>query len=93
LVKAVGKSKAMELVLTGKPFTAQQALNWGLISQVFPSESLLEEAVKTGNLIAQNSKPVNQMAKECINQSYNMSLLMGLLYEKRLFHSCFATED
>ncbi|KAJ1906660.1 putative enoyl-CoA hydratase, mitochondrial, partial [Tieghemiomyces parasiticus] len=94
LTHAIGKSKAMEMVLTGSwNLNAEEAEKAGLVSKVFPPEQLVDEAVKTANVIAQHSQPMVQMAKEAVNQAYELSLASGLLYERRLFHSTFGTHD
>ena len=83
----------MELNLTGKPISAQEADKWGLVSRVFPVESLLDETIKTADIIAGQSKIAVQVAKESTNASYECALQEGLRTEKRLFHMTFATED
>ncbi|KAI8867441.1 ClpP/crotonase [Ramicandelaber brevisporus] len=94
LTHAVGKSTAMEMVLTGSyNLTAQDALARGLVGKVFPVEALVDEAVKTAGKIAAMSQPMVQMAKEAVNQSFELSLQQGLLFERRLFHSTFGTHD
>ncbi|ORX98568.1 enoyl-CoA hydratase mitochondrial precursor [Basidiobolus meristosporus CBS 931.73] len=94
LVKAVGKSKAMEIVLAGTwNLTAQEAERAGLVSKVFPADQLVDEAVKTGEVIASYSQPMVQMAKEAVNQAFEVPLANGLLFERRLFHSTFGTKD
>eukprot|EP00825_Cyclidium_porcatum_P008932 TRINITY_DN1448_c0_g1_i2.p1 TRINITY_DN1448_c0_g1~~TRINITY_DN1448_c0_g1_i2.p1 ORF type:complete len:323 (+),score=83.91 TRINITY_DN1448_c0_g1_i2:33-971(+) len=93
LVRAIGKSKAMEAILTGDFFTAQEAEKANLVSKIFKPEEVVDQAVKLGNKIARNSVPIVAFAKEAINQSYNMTLESGLLFERRLFHSTFATQD
>lgn len=94
LTRAVGKSKAMELCLTGDMFTAQQAKEWGLISDVVPSDqNVLDEAVKMANKITAKSRPIVAITKECVNRAYESSLKEGLLYERRAFHSTFSTKD
>jgi len=94
LTRAVGKSKAMELCLTGDMFTAQQAKEWGLISEVVPKDgSVLDEAVKMANKITAKSRPIVAITKECVNRAYESSLKEGLLYERRAFHSTFSTKD
>ncbi|RCH94421.1 putative enoyl-CoA hydratase, mitochondrial [Rhizopus azygosporus] len=94
LVKAVGKSKAMEMVLTGSfNLNAQEALQSGLVSKVLPAENLVDEAVKTGNVIASMSQPSVRMAKELINKSFEVSLSSGLRWERILFQSLFGTAD
>lgn len=93
LTQAIGKSKAMELVLTGDKITAEQAERAGLVSKVVPVETTIDEAIKCAAKIAKNSKPVVAMAKEAVNKAYELSLAEGLAFEKRLFHASFATED
>ncbi|KAG0277823.1 putative enoyl-CoA hydratase, mitochondrial [Linnemannia exigua] len=94
LVKAVGKSKAMEMCLTGSVnLTAQEAEAAGLVSKVYPAEQVLDEAIKTASKIASLSTPVVQMVKDAINQSFEMPLQAGLTFERRLFHSTFASND
>eukprot|EP01083_Nonionella_stella_P222637 794232_1 len=94
LTRAVGKSKAMELCLTGDMFTAQQAKEWGLISDVISNDNnILDEAIKLANKITSKSQPIVAIAKECVNRAYESSLKEGLLFERRLFHSTFSTKD
>ena len=91
LVRAIGKSKAMEMILTGNTITASQAEKDGLVSRVVPTETLLEEALKTATKIASHSMPTVKMCKEAVNASYEASLAQGLKLESRLFYSTFAT--
>jgi len=93
LTRAVGKSKAMEWILTGKRFSAQEAEKAGLVSRVVPSETLVDEAIELAASIASLSSPVVQVAKECVNRAYESSLNEGLLYELRLFHSTWGLRD
>lgn len=93
LTRAVGKSKAMELVLTGRTMGAEEALKFGLVSKVVPDDRVLPEAIALAEEIAKLSKPVVAIAKESVNRSYESSLSEGLLYEKRAFQSTFALED
>jgi len=93
LVKAIGKSKAMELVLTGSKMDAKTAETAGLVSKVVPEDSLLDSALEVANKIASFSKPIVAMAKECVNKSFETTLKEGLTYEKRTFQSTFATHD
>merc|ERR1719204_1986261 len=93
LTRAVGKSKAMEMCLTGVPITAQEALQFGLVSKICPVESLVEESIKTASKIAGQSKFISQLCKEVINKGYNMTLDEACHFEKRLFHATFASED
>ncbi|KAJ3044795.1 Fatty acid oxidation complex subunit alpha [Rhizophlyctis rosea] len=93
LTKAIGKSKTMEAVLTGKPMSADEAEKAGLVARVFPADSLLNEVTKIAETIAGNSLPSVLMAKEAVNKSFELSLTEGLSVERRLFHSLFATKD
>ncbi|KAI9011719.1 mitochondrial enoyl-CoA hydratase [Hyaloraphidium curvatum] len=93
LTKAVGKSKAMELCLTGDFFSAEDAEKAGLVSKVFPVEKTLEEAIKLAEKIAGMSSPIAIMVKEAVNKSYETTLGEGLDLERRMFHSTFATKD
>eukprot|EP01135_Chromosphaera_perkinsii_P005387 Nk52_evm68s343 gene=Nk52_evmTU68s343 len=93
LTRAIGKSKAMELCLTGDFISAHQACDWGLVSKVFPAESLDAEAVKQAEKIASFSKPVVKLCKEAVNKAYESSLAEGINLERRIFHSTFALED
>jgi enoyl-CoA hydratase/carnithine racemase len=93
LIRAVGKSKAMEMILTGSMIDAQQAERDGLVARVVPADQLLDEAVKTAEKIANFSQPIVKMAKEAVNAAYAQSLQEGLKYESRLFWSSFATKD
>ena len=81
----------MEMVLTGRIITAQEAEHSGLVARIFPVEQLVDESIKVAETIASYSLPSVLMAKEAINTSFEMSLNSGLNYEKRLFHSLFAT--
>merc|ERR1711976_303275 len=93
LTKAVGKSKAMEMNLTGVPITAQEAERAGLVARVYPVDALVDESIKAAERICKNSKIIVQMAKEAVNASFEMPLREGLKFEKRFFHQTFATED
>ncbi|KAJ7316288.1 hypothetical protein JRQ81_002450 [Phrynocephalus forsythii] len=93
LTRAVGKSLAMEMVLTGERISAREAQQAGLVSKVFPVEQVVEEAVKCAERIAKNSKLVTAMAKEAVNAAFEVTLAEGIRAEKRLFHATFATED
>jgi len=93
LIRAVGKSKAMELILTGNQFTALEAEKAGLVSRVFPSDQLIPAALEMTEKISSYSKPIIAMAKESVNASYNLTLEEGVHFERRLFHSTFATKD
>lgn len=93
LPRYVGKSKAMEMVLTGRIMDADEAERSGLVSRVVPASDLLDEAVKTAEKIADLSRPVVMMAKECVNQAFETNLAEGIKFERRVFHSTFATDD
>ena len=93
LTRFVGKSKAMEMCLTGRMMDAAEAERSGLVSRVVPLASLMEEALKAADKIASLSRPVVMMAKECVNRAYETSMAEGIKFERRVFHSTFATED
>ena len=93
LTKAIGKSKTMEMVLTGDRISAQEAEKSGLVSKVLPPDQLVDEAIKTAEKIASHSQIIVQMAKESVNASFEMTLQEGLRFEKRFFHQSFATHD
>ncbi|XP_076757089.1 enoyl-CoA hydratase, short chain 1 [Xylocopa sonorina] len=93
LTRVIGKSKAMEMVLTGNQITAEEAEKCGLVSKVFPADKLVAEAVKLGEKIASNSQLIVAMAKESVNAAYETTLTEGLHFEKRMFHGTFATAD
>lgn len=93
LTRAIGKSRSMELTLTGEFMGAEEAVSRGLASKIFDADKLVEEAVATAAKIASLSKPITAMAKECVNEALEGGLQRGLKYERRLFHSTFGTED
>jgi enoyl-CoA hydratase len=93
LTRAVGKAKAMDLVLTGRMMDAAEAERSGLVSRVVPAASLMEEAMKVAETIASMSLPSVLSAKEAINRSFEAPLDEGLRFERRVFHALFATED
>jgi enoyl-CoA hydratase len=93
LTRFVGKSKAMDMVLTGRMMDAAEAERAGLVSRVVPATDLIEEALKAAGKIAGFSLPSVMMAKEAVNRSYETTLAEGLRFERRLFHSMFALED
>jgi len=93
LTRAIGKSKAMEMVLTGKFMNAEEAERAGLVSRVVPSDKLLDVAMEVAGLIASHSKPIVSMAKDCVNRAYESTLAEGLHFEKSLFWSTFGTHD
>ena len=94
LTQAIGKSRAMELILTGRNFTGAEAGQWGLAAQVFESgTACLEGAVETASKIAGMSHIAVKAAKEVINKSQDLPLREGLEYERKMFHSLFGTKD
>jgi enoyl-CoA hydratase len=93
LTRAVGKSKAMEMILTGRMMDATEAERSGLVSRVVPAASLIEEALKVAAAIAALSRPAVYAAKESVNRAYETTLAEGIRFERRIFHSLFATED
>lgn len=93
LTRAVGKSKAMDMILTGRYMDAQEAERAGLVSRVVPAADVVNEALQAAAVIASKSKPAAMMAKEAVNTAFETGLSQGVLFERRLFHSLFATED
>lgn len=93
LTRFVGKSKSMEMHLTGRFMEADEAERSGLVSRVVPAKKLMDEAVAAATKIVEKSSLTTMAVKESVNRSYETSLAEGLLFERRLFHSLFATED
>lgn len=93
LTRLVGKSKAMDMHLTGRFMDAAEAERSGLVSRVVPVKSLMEDAMKAAKKISEKSAISVRAAKESVNRSYETTLNEGLLFERRMFHSLFATED
>lgn len=93
LTRLVGKSKAMEMCLTGRMMDAEEAERAGLVSRVIPANELVDEAVKTAEKIASYSQPTVMMAKDAVETALNTTLTEGIKVERRLFHSIFATSD
>lgn len=93
LTRFVGKSKAMEMCLTGRMMDAEEAERSGLVSRVIPADDLLEEAIKVAEKIADFSLPVTMMTKESVNRAYETTLTEGIRFERRLFQATFANED
>ncbi|TFB46758.1 enoyl-CoA hydratase [Cryobacterium tagatosivorans] len=93
LTRAVGKAKAMEMILTGRTIDAVEAERAGLVARIIPADDLLAEAMATATTIAGMSLPVAMMAKEVVNAAYETLLEGGIRFERRVFHSGFATED
>lgn len=93
LPRAIGKAKAMDLVLTGRMMDAAEAERSGLVSRVVPAAELLGVALAAAQHICEFSGPSVMMAKECVNRAYESQLSDGVMFERRVFHSLFATED
>jgi enoyl-CoA hydratase len=93
LPRAVGKAKAMDLILTGRMMDAQEAERAGLVSRVVPADKLIDEAIVAAETICSYSLPAVMMAKEAINRAYESPLSDGVQFERRMFHSLFATDD
>jgi enoyl-CoA hydratase len=93
LTRAVGKAKAMDLVLTGRMMDAVEAEKSGLVARVVPAASLMEEAMKIADTIANMSLPSVLAGKESVNAAFETSLAEGMRFERRIFHSLFATDD
>ena len=93
LTRAVGKAKAMDMVLTGRMMDAAEAERSGLVARVVPADKLLEEALGMAAKIASFSLPAVMMAKESVNQAFETGLAEGLKFERRVFHATFGTED
>jgi enoyl-CoA hydratase len=93
LIRAVGKSKAMELCLTGRMMDAAEAERAGLVARVVPAAELLADALKTAETIASMSLTAAMMTKDCVNRAYETTLAEGIRYERRTFHALFATHD
>jgi enoyl-CoA hydratase len=93
LTHAVGKAKAMDLCLTGRMMDAQEAERSGLVARVVPAASLMDEALKAAETIASMSLPSAMLAKEAINRAFETTLAEGIRFERRVFHSLFATKD
>ena len=93
LTRFVGKSKAMDLCLTGRMMDAEEAERCGLVARVVPADKLLDEALAVAGKIASLSQPAVMMAKEAVNRAYETTLAEGIRFERRLFHSTFSTED
>ena len=93
LTRFVGKSKAMDMCLTGRMIDAAEAERSGLVSRVVPAAELMDETMKVAERIGDMSLPITIMAKEAVNRAYETTLAEGIRFERRLFHSTFATED
>src|SRR5512144_1304986 len=93
LPRAIGKAKAMDLVLSARMMDAREAESAGLVSRVVAADKVVEEAIATATTIASYPLPAVLMAEEAVNRAYEVPLAEGMLFERRLFHSLFATED
>jgi enoyl-CoA hydratase len=93
LTRFVGKSKAMEMCLTARMMDAGEAERAGLVSRIVPADDLLDEALAAAAKIGSLSAPIVMMTKESVNRAYETTLSEGVRFERRLFHSMFATED
>jgi enoyl-CoA hydratase len=93
LTHAIGKAKAMDMILTGRMMDAAEAERSGLVARVVPLASLMDEAMKVAETIAGMPLPAAMVAKEAVNRAFEMSLAEGIRFERRVFHSLFATQD
>lgn len=93
LTRAVGKAKAMEMILTGRMMDAAEAERSGLVTRVVPLANLVDEAIKLGETIATKSQPIVAMAKDMVNAAFEATLSEGIRIERRTFYATFATED
>jgi enoyl-CoA hydratase len=93
LTRAIGKAKAMDLCLTGRLMDAEEAERAGLVARVVPLAALMETALAAAESIAAMSRPAAMLAKECVNRAFEVSLAEGIRFERRVFHSLFATAD
>lgn len=93
LPKAIGKAKAMDIILSGRMMGVEEAEKLGLVSRVIPSEKFLDQVLEIAKEISEKSLPALIMAKDAINASYETSLTQGIIYERRLFRSAFSLDD
>jgi enoyl-CoA hydratase len=93
LTRAVGKAKAMEMCLSGRLIDAVEAERCGIVARIVPSDELLDEALKVAAVIASKSLPIAMMIKESVNRAFEVNLTEGVLFERRVFHAAFATQD
>lgn len=93
LPRAIGKAKAMEMCLTGRLMDAVEAERAGLVARVVPVSDLVQEAIRTAAKIADMSRPVAMLVKECVNRAFESSLAEGVLHERRVYHACFSLVD
>lgn len=93
LAKFIGKSKAMDMCMTGRMMNAQEAERSGLVSRVVPTEELLDTAISVASEIAEYSQPVARLIKDVVNNAFETNLSEGLRYERKVFQAIFSTED
>ena len=93
LTRAVGKAKAMEMILTGRTIDAVEAERTGLVARIVPAADLIDDALETAATIAAMSLPIAMMAKELVNAAFETELTAGIRFERRVFHSAFGTAD
>ena len=93
LPRFIGKAKAMDLCLTGRMMDAAEAERAGLVSRIVPADKLMDEAIAVAERISRMSRPIAMMVKEAVNRAFETTLAEGVRFERRLFHSTFATED
>jgi enoyl-CoA hydratase len=93
LTHALGKAKAMELCLTGRQLDAAEAERAGLVARVFPAAELLEQTLQVAQAIAAKSLPASMLVKECVGRAFELGLSEGVRFERRVFHSLFASHD
>ncbi|HHB83070.1 MAG TPA: enoyl-CoA hydratase [Devosia sp.] len=93
LTRAIGKSKAMDMILTGRMMDAEEAEKSGLVARIFPKAELMEKTLEAAKIIAGFSRPSVFAAKEAVNRAFETSLAEGLHYEQRVFYPLFATQD
>ena len=93
LTRAVGKSKAMEMCLTGRLMEAEEAERSGLVARIVPADKLLDDALSVAEKISNMSRPMAMMTKEAVKRAFETSLAEGIKFERRMFHTSFATED
>ncbi len=93
LTRAVGKAKAMDMCLSGRMMDALEAERAGLVSRIVPADKLLEEALNAAKIIADMALSATMMAKEAVNRSFESSMAEGILFERRVFHSMFGTDN
>ena len=93
LARSIGKAKTMDMCLTGRNMDAEEAERAGIVSRIISEGDLVEEAIKAGEKIAAKSRPATMLAKEAVNVAFETTLHEGVRFERRMFHSMFATDD